>query len=330
MKRIFALVISLMVLVCHELHAQASNQFNPELLPDIDGVLKTKFEYDLENSRERFEVRNARFGVKGKVNNYVSYRAELDLSDEGKIKMLDAFVRFTPVKNLDFYLGQRKIPFSTDYIRNPAENIFANRSFLAKYINDGMRDIGFYINYKLTGSIPVDMLIGAVNGTGNNNPQWIERPNLAGRLVVGPEEGFRIAGNIYYGEAEFRDNLAMFGGEVRYSKGMFFIESEYINRNWTDTISTRRHDDGLYIHSYYNFKLNNHIFSLLTPTARVDLIGPSVFDNNIDASRLTMGFNAGLDQKQFYAEIRINYENYFRSALPVHTDKITIEFIARF
>ncbi|MFZ2339655.1 MAG: hypothetical protein WAW07_08040 [Bacteroidales bacterium] len=47
--------------------------------------------------------------------------------------------------------------FSTDYMRNPAENLFANRSFLAKYINDGMRDIGFYAEYGIEGHIPVNI-----------------------------------------------------------------------------------------------------------------------------------------------------------------------------
>ncbi len=330
MSKTFFICFLLLVYLFPVVLSQENSQIDPEYLPDIDGILKTKFEYDLENLKGRFEVRNARFGVKGKINDYISYRAELDLSDEGKMKMLDAFVKFTPLKNLDFYMGQKKIPFSTDYIRNPAENIFANRSFLAKYINEGMRDIGFYINYKLTGGIPIDMLIGAVNGTGNNNPQWIKRPNLAGRFAVGPEEGIRLTGNIYYGEAVNMAHLAMFGGEFRYTKGMFFIESEYISRNWTDTLSVRHHDDGIYIHSYYNFKIENHIFCLLAPTARVDLIGKSVLDNMTDASRLTLGLNAGLEPKLFYAEIRLNYENYFKGSLPNHTDKITLEFIARF
>ena len=63
------------------------NQLNA-YLPKVDGSLKTKVEFDLENSKMRFEVRNARFGAKGNVNKYVAYRAEIDLSDEGKIKML--------------------------------------------------------------------------------------------------------------------------------------------------------------------------------------------------------------------------------------------------
>jgi hypothetical protein len=170
MNKLIISIILLNILIQVNLLSQSVSSDNSEYLPDIDGIVKTKAEFDLYNSLMRFEVRNARFGAKGKINPFMSYRLELDLSDEGIMKMLDAFVRFTPVPKLDFYMGQRKIPFSTDYIRSPAENIFANRSFLAKYINDGMRDIGFYANYKFTGSVPVDIFAGAVNGTGNNNP----------------------------------------------------------------------------------------------------------------------------------------------------------------
>jgi len=310
--------------------SQDTTENRSEYLPDIFGILKTKAEFDLKNSLMRFEVRNARFGATGKINNYMSYKVEIDLSDEGKMKMLDAYVRFVPVTNLGFYLGQRKIPFSTDYMRNPAENIFANRSFLAKYINDGMRDIGFYVEYEIPGQFPVNILLGAVNGTGNNNPQWIEKPNLVSRLSFGPEKGIRVTGNCYYGDDLNKEHLAMFGGELRYNNGSFFIESEYIRRTWTDTLSVRHHDDGLYIHSYYNFTRENNIIYMITPTARFDFIGESIIGDMVDASRYTFGINIGFEPKQFYSEIRLNYENYLKSSLPIHTDKLTLEFIARF
>jgi hypothetical protein len=301
-----------------------------EYLPDIDGIVKTKIEYDLDNSKIRFEVRNARFGVTGKINDFMSYKAQIDINDEGKMKMLDAYIRITPITGLDLYLGQRKLPFSTDYMRNPAENIFANRSFLTKYINEGMRDIGLFTDYILDGNVPLEVLCGLGNGTGGNNPQWISRPDLIGRVILGPLNGFRIAGNIYSGEREYRDDLSMLGGEIRYSTGSFFVESEYIRRNWTDTLSLRQHDDGLYIHSYYNFSINNKLIYMVSPTARWDFIGSSVFGKEIDANRITLGINVGFEPKQFYSELRINNENYLKGSLPVHTDKLTLEFIARF
>jgi hypothetical protein len=324
------LSIFIVISLCTTLYGQEITENKQEYLPDINVILKTKLELDLDNSLLRFEVRNARFGLKGTINDYMSYKVEIDLSDEGVMKMLDAYIRFTPVRNLDFYLGQRKIPFSTDYMRNPAENIFANRSFLAKYINDGMRDIGFYADYKFTGSFPVGILIGAVNGTGNNNPQWISRPNLVGRIISGQDTGFRTILNTYYGEAKNKEKLAMVGAEVRYANASFLIESEYIRRNWTDTLSLRQHDDGLYIHSYYNFLLRNKVVHLISPTIRWDFIGNSVFGRSVDAKRITLGVNIGFEPRQFYSEIRLNYENYLKSSLPIHTDKLTLEFIARF
>jgi hypothetical protein len=303
---------------------------NTEFLPDIDGVLKTKFEYDLNNSLTRFEVRNARFGAKGKVNKYISYRAEIDLSDEGKLKMLDAFVRFTPVKNLDLFMGQRKLPFSTDYIRNPAENLFANRSFVAKYVNDGLRDIGFYADYKFNSGIPLNIIAGFINGTGNNNPQWTKRPNFVSRIVAGGERGLRFAANIYEGEALNRLDLLMTGWELRFTTEKFLIESEFVSRRWNDTSAIKFHDEGFYIHSYYLFPLKGEIFKSVRPVARWDRIGPHILSNNQQADRITFGLTFALDPKLYQAEIRIDYENYFKGYLPAHTDKLTLEFVARF
>jgi hypothetical protein len=330
MRRFFYFSFLFIFSFCFNLYSQETVEKKSEYLPDIDGIIKTKAEFDLENTTLRFEVRNARFGAKGKINDYMSYKVEMDLSDEGKFKVMDVYVRFTPVANLDFFMGQRKIPFSTDHMRSPADNFFANRSFLAKYINEGMRDIGFYTAYKITGRVPVDMIVGVVNGTGNNNPQWVGKPNLAARATVGPDKGFRVAGNLYYGNVQDQDHLALFGGELRFTNGSLLVESEYISKNWTDTLSVRNHEDGMYFHSYYNFNLNKKMIYMITPTARWDFIGNSVFENKIEASRLTFGVNIGFEPKQFYSEIRLNYENYLKSSLPIHTDKLTLEFIARF
>lgn len=330
MKLTFLLIIFFLLMQGTPLFPQTGTDQVNEFLPDIEGVLKTKFEYDLDNLKMRFEVRNARFGAKGKINDYFSYKTELELSDEGKIKMLDAYVRFTPVSNLDIYMGQRKIPFSSDYLRSPAETFFANRSFVAKYLNEGLRDIGFFINYRFTGDIPVDIIAGAVNGTGNNNPQWVERPNFVGRVTAGGEKGLRAAGNIYLGESPNAYDLSMASGELRYNTGNLFIESEYLSRSWTDTSSVRKKEDGIYIHSYYIFNLDNKMINMIYPTARWDIMGSSVIKGDVHAHRVTFGINAGFEIRPFIAEIRFNYENYFRGNLPNHTDKLTIEFIGKF
>jgi hypothetical protein len=64
-----------------------------DYLPEIHGTIRGKYEYQTETSESRFEVRNARFSVSGNVHPIVAYKAEIDLSDEGSIKMLDAYAR---------------------------------------------------------------------------------------------------------------------------------------------------------------------------------------------------------------------------------------------
>jgi hypothetical protein len=301
-----------------------------EYLPKIDGALKTKAEFDLEDNRMRFEVRNARFGAKGNINNYVGYRAEIDLSDEGRIRMLDAFVRITPIENLDVYLGQRKVPFGSDYLRSPVENIFANRSFVAKYTNDGLRDIGFVVNYRFKFHIPFNVWAAAMNGTGNNNPQWISRPNYSARLLFEPLKNIRLAGNFYQGSTLLENELTMYGGEIRYQTDKLLIESEYIHRHFTDTTSSVLDQYGFYVHSYYNFYTGAKMIQIISPVLRWDFMGRET--DNIDkiAERITAGVNFGFEPKPFKAEIRLNYEKYLKKYFPSHFDKFTIEFIAKF
>ena len=62
-----------------------------DYLPEIHGTIRGKYEYQTTMGAGRFEVRNARVSVTGNVLPIVAYKAEIDLSDEGSIKMLDAY-----------------------------------------------------------------------------------------------------------------------------------------------------------------------------------------------------------------------------------------------
>jgi hypothetical protein len=68
------------------------------------------------------------------VHPIVAFKAEIDLSDEGSIKMLDAYARVFPVKDLNFTNGQMRVPFTIDAHRSPHQQYFANRSFIAKQV----------------------------------------------------------------------------------------------------------------------------------------------------------------------------------------------------
>ena len=86
---------------------------------NIHGTIRSKYEYQTSENEGRFEVRNARISVDGNLSPIISYKAEIDLCDEGKIKMLDAYTRLKPVQGLQFTIGQMRVPFTIDAHRSP-------------------------------------------------------------------------------------------------------------------------------------------------------------------------------------------------------------------
>ena len=118
----------------------------PEWFPQISGTICGKMEYQTNEKEGRFEVRTARIAFDGRIVPMVEYKAEIDLSDEGKIKMLDAYAGVLPLKGMNLRLGQMRVPFSIDAHRSPHKQYFANRSFIAKQVGN-VRDVGFYAAY---------------------------------------------------------------------------------------------------------------------------------------------------------------------------------------
>ena len=133
------------VMACTAMSAMAQDV---DLTPKIGGTIRSKYEYQTEEGEGRFEVRNARINITGKVTPIVSYKAEIDLCDEGAIKMLDAYTRLKPSKDWQFTIGQMRVPFTIDAHRSPHQQYFANRSFIAKQVGN-VRDVGAAIGYML-------------------------------------------------------------------------------------------------------------------------------------------------------------------------------------
>ena len=110
--------------------ASAQLTIPKEYLPEVHGTIRGKYELQTTNGMQRFQVRNARVSLDGKVLPVIAYKAEIDLSDEGSIKMLDAYARFVPNDTWNVTLGQMRVPFTIDAHRSPHQQYFANRSFI--------------------------------------------------------------------------------------------------------------------------------------------------------------------------------------------------------
>lgn len=64
--------------------AEAVAQDNQKRSMKIGGTLRSKYEYQTSEGEGRFQVRTARVNVSGTLSPVVSYKAEIDLCDEGK------------------------------------------------------------------------------------------------------------------------------------------------------------------------------------------------------------------------------------------------------
>ena len=174
--------------------AQVSEQNSVDYKPNIHGTIRAKYEYQPEDNKGRFEVRNARVSVDGNVARNVSYKAEIDLSDEGEIKMLDAYARLAIVDNLKFTAGQFRVPFTIDAHRSPHMQYFANRSFIAKEMGS-VRDVGATLAYSLGNErFPISVEAGLFNGLGITDQKlgWTNTFCFSAKAILAYKSGSNL------------------------------------------------------------------------------------------------------------------------------------------
>ena len=341
-------IIIFSILVC--LSASAFSQTNADAEQEtarsisFDGFMKTRFETSTERDAMRFNVRHARVGVRGDINEFLSLRMMAEMVIGDRFTVHDMFATLRPTRNFSVIFGQQLIPFDNGYIISPADQMFANVAFLGTYFNlGGVRDIGIGAQYRFSiGDLPMEGQAGLFNGGRINQPQWTDKPSLAFRLIAGSMEGFRSTAKIYRYQGAMLDlDLLLWGVDFRYSVGNLIVETEIMNRH-----SYTFDNDlfGAYIQGLYTFPIpNSRIFPSLTPALRWDAMG---YDGlNFDVQRITAGIQFGLmPGLPFHSLIRIDYEHHiFRNKnIPfpdfvapgrdslVADNKLTVEWIVRF
>lgn len=300
----------------------------------FDGILKNKFEVAPQTGKYRFDVRNSRLGLKGKIIPGVDYRAQLELSNEGKFQVLDLSGTLKPITGLSFTFGQTSIPLFNSYTTNPGTMMFANRTFLAKYYA-GTRDIGLLTTYEFAaGKLPVALDLGIFNGNVINDPRWTDRFSYSARLSLGAMKGLRSTFKVYDYLLDEKAHYFIYGADLRYEAADWKIESEVMQRN--DKIA---HKDLLsaYLQGAYSFKLKNEkgIFQSIIPAARYDMMDEYNNGGKMDVSRFTLGLGLGIGKKAFASMLRLDYEWYFvknplsllQKYEEMDKDKFTIELV---
>lgn len=318
----------------------AQININKEYLPEIHGTIRAKYEYEPPINKGRFEIRNARLSVEGKAISIVRYKAEIDLSDEGKIKMLDAYVRVQP-KDWKFTVGQMRVPFTIDAHRSPHLQFFANRSFIAKQVGN-VRDVGASIAWTSRWSTPITLEGGIFNGSGLTDQKdfWTNNYNFSFKAQTIIANHFNVtlscqkanAGNV---------NVMMWDAGAYWQTSRWHIEGEYMRKNYAHNSFTPVNAVDAF--ACYSLPLKKGLTSI-SFLGRYDYMSDhskgskdSEGKLNVDdpeRHRLTSGITLSLGSSKLQSDIRLNYEQYFykRDVIPSISEqnKIVLEFVAHF
>lgn len=311
----------------------------PSWAPHISGTIRAKGEYQTEEKEGRFEVRNARVAFDGNVLPNVIYKAEIDFSDEGQIKMLDAYAGIKPLKAFSLRLGQMRVPFSIDAHRSPHQQYFANRSFIAKQVGN-VRDVGLTFGYTFD-KIPLTLEAGTFNGSGltNQKDYWTKTLNFSAKAQYALPFGLTLQGSVQ----KISPNggaIYLYDGGATLHCGNWTIEGEYLRKHYTNnTFSDVNAMDAFVCYCLPLQRVFDHVSFL----ARHDQMGNhSNGQLNADGvlqiddaarKRVTGGVTFSFSKK-INADIRLNYEKYFYNdktlAKPSERDKAVIELMVHF
>lgn len=295
-------------------HDSPQNDFS--YIPELHGVMRTRWEMATESGESRFQVRNARLSLKGRVAPIISYYLQTDFCDAGKIKILDAWSRIDVSRHVFVQAGQYRMPFGTDSFRGPASYFFNNRSFIGRYVCN-IRGVGLKGRYSFS-HIPL-WLEGAVFNPSSisDHSKWNKRYAYAAKASWEPGD-FRVeTGFMSLRPENVRINLT--GASLAWSAAGWTLEGEYMYKHYTNDAARPVHAFNLF--ADYGIGLRNCLFDRLSFQGRFDSMTAHSDGKNNDQglleaqlpsrSRITAGATLSYRYKIVKADVRLDYEKYF-------------------
>ncbi len=305
-----------------------------EYLPKITMLLRTKAEQNLNTNVIDFMVRNARFGLKGNITKELAYKIEIDWQDKEEIDMQDAKIIYTPIKDLEFTLGQFKSPFANDYQRNPADYSFINRNFITKRLCKNMRDVGAMVAYKLPFEfMPIKLEIGMFNGNSNNHYEQDNKKSGAAKIQISPFAKSNLSFSTYQGQVTLDKEkqttviAEMYDLSYSHQIGNFFFDLELAQKKYDDSLDTKY--EGFFTTIAYDFKLENSSILKITPAIRYEMYNKLPDATKESPRRISAGvtFHLKENNNSFF---RLDYEKYdYKSGVKSGEDVISLEYVVR-
>ena len=309
--------------------------------PTINGTVRAKYEYQPQISSGRFQVRNARVSITGQVHSTVSYKAEIDFSDKGRMRMLDAFARWKPIDGGAFTIGQMRVPFTIDAHRSPHQQYFANRSFIAKQVGD-VRDVGATIGYSFDPLFPITLEAGIFNGSGLTDQMdfWTSQINFSAKAQFRFTDEVNFVLSVQKISPE-NINIYMYDAGVTWTWNNWTAEAEFLHKVYSDNSFQSVQAVDAFVN--YDFMIRKKLLHKISALARFDYMGDhsdgtldeqgKLYITDYERKRITAGVTLSI-AKPFRADLRLNYEQYFYNegaqVKVSEQNKIVAEVMVRF
>lgn len=322
------------------LSSEAETKDSISYVPHIHGTFRGRFEASTVESDYRFQVRNLRVKLDGKIAPIADYFMQVDFCDRGSIKILDAWARLWATKSIGFQAGQFRMPFGVDPFRAPNNYIFANRSFIGKQICN-FRAVGFKALWHPT-TLPLTLEAGAFNpSTISDHTTWHNKLAYAAKLTYKIDNIQLATGFQSIAPDQIRANLV--DGAITWQTSRLTVEGEYMYKHYTRSRHKACHAYDIF--ADYRMPIKTDFFNRLSFQARFDGMtahSSATRDSNgmlttdhPARNRVTVGSTISyIRSKTMNLDLRVNYEKYlYHSGVkmtPENGDKAVVELVLNF
>lgn len=308
-------------------------------LPRLSGYVQAGYEWS--DGSSSFFIKRVRLDLRGALARTLDYRVQLEFASSPKI--VDAYLHYKPFRQLNFKLGEYKIPFTienTDYVPLKFELIeypLALQRLMGfaepiggRYVGGAMqggetlkdtgRDMGLTLYGTLVecdGRALLSYDVGVFNGAGINLRDNNRSKDVVARLTLRPVRGLTLSGSWYGGEygADCLERQRVSAG-VCYDRGRGVVRGEWIGGR-TGYAATEEYAAGTFDSSGWYVLGGVRLTPTLMPVVRYDTLLP---DTASADSRQT-NWTAGIlwhPVRPLRCQLNYTYEHY---AAPGMTDR---------
>ncbi len=236
-------------------------------LPKIGVWVVSNYQYiDNDNltPNNTFNLKHARFIVKGKLLKNIDYHAMVDLHDNAVkgAKFMQAWVGYTVTKALKFRVGQFKYPFGIEAYPSLMKWKFTNPSFITGSIvkklgssGNAFRDVGAQVfgAHKFSKSVSLEYKVMIMNGAGANKAENNNDKDIVVYAGLKLPKKIHLGASLYSGKGGPNGELSetAFGLQAKFNTKKLALQAEYITANFDKTTTTEVKPNGFYAYASY-------------------------------------------------------------------------------